>query len=361
MVRNQRDYAHPDQLGLEKDFREYVEKLVMLFEKTKRVLKPTATVWINLDDTYGGSGNRSGHTPETSNLNRLTIGYGAAGSNAAYTKGYSKSLLCIPDRFKIAMVDNGWKCRNEIAWIKNSIMPESVQDRLTNSWEKVFFFSLNNKYYFEQQFETANYDGRKDTMFKGSEKYRDGFYPNDVIGDTMHRKGLERWRKDPKYNGETNYAGDSKNNQGHSGYNKIKHPYIRNARNIIYANSEPTTEKHYATYPTKLIQSFIIAGCPEFICKKCGKIREQLIKKTKREKCKDYKIQRIEEVEYGGCNCNEGFESGIILDFFMGSGTTAEMCLRLNRRFIGIELNPEYITIANKRIDYLRNQLNLNF
>jgi len=101
------------EFGGEPDFRLYVKHLVFLFDKIKRVLKSTGTCWVNLGDSYGGSGNRSGHTPETTNLNTITQEYGATDGNAKFTKGYEKSLLGIPDRFKIAMIDSSWKLRNQ--------------------------------------------------------------------------------------------------------------------------------------------------------------------------------------------------------------------------------------------------------
>jgi DNA modification methylase len=107
---NLRDYGVEGQFGLEKNFSDYINKLLFLFDEVKRILKPTGTCWVNLGDTYGGSGNSSGHTPETDNLKRSTFNYGATKGNMALTKDYVKSLIGIPDRFKIGMIDRGWKC-----------------------------------------------------------------------------------------------------------------------------------------------------------------------------------------------------------------------------------------------------------
>jgi tRNA/tmRNA/rRNA uracil-C5-methylase (TrmA/RlmC/RlmD family) len=54
---------------------------------------------------------------------------------------------------------------------------------------------------------------------------------------------------------------------------------------------------------------------------------------------------------YTDCGCNNKWNSGIVLDPFMGSGTTAVVAKKLGRRWLGIELNEKYIEMANKRIE----------
>ena len=65
------------------------------------------------------------------------------------------------------------------------------------------------------------------------------------------------------------------------------------------------------------------------------------------------------ETGWTNCGCKEGFEGGITLDPFMGSGTTALVALKLKRRFIGIELNKSYINMSNKRIQTYLTQTKL--
>ena len=128
---------------------------------------------------------------------------------------------------------------------------------------------------------------------------------------------------------------------------------------------------HFATFPERLVEPMIKAGCPAEICKKCGKARVRIVRiehrpnrptasplaKTNRDitgkinRASFYKDYRQKEfLGWTDCGCNAGFEPGVVLDPFMGSGTTAVVALKLGRRYIGIELNPEYIEIAKRRI-----------
>lgn len=131
-----RDYGVVGQLGLEDTVEEYIKKLLDIFDECWRVLKDTGTVFINMGDTY-------------SNVNSKFI----SGSNnknyyidnqKAKTRRKSdirrKSKMMIPERFAIAMIERGWILRNEIIWHKPNVVPEAVQDRFTNDFEKIYFF-----------------------------------------------------------------------------------------------------------------------------------------------------------------------------------------------------------------------------
>ncbi|GAI24609.1 unnamed protein product, partial [marine sediment metagenome] len=156
-------------LGLEPTFELYIKHLCDIFDEVKRVLRKDGTCWVNLGDSYGGSGNRSGHTLETSNLNRLTIGYGATEGNQKATKGYEKSLLDIPYRFSIEMINRGWAKRNTIIWWKPNCMPSSANDRFTVDFEYLFFFTKNNKTLFWTNEKTLECVDKKPLGTKGKE------------------------------------------------------------------------------------------------------------------------------------------------------------------------------------------------
>ncbi|RKY25329.1 MAG: hypothetical protein DRP62_01510 [Planctomycetota bacterium] len=134
--------------------------------------------------------------------------------------------------------------------------------------------------------------------------------------------------------------------------------------------TQPFPEAHFAAFPERLIEPMIKAGCPRWICKKCGKARERIIEPTeeyrrKLEEGKGYyenykkagkKSNKSTTSEYytvgwTDCGCNAGWRPGIVLDPFMGSGTVAVVAKRLGRNWIGIELNPEYIEMAYRRLD----------
>lgn len=148
----------------------------------------------------------------------------------------------------------------------------------------------------------------------------------------------------------------------------------RNKRAVWSICPQPFPEAHFATYPEELCETPIKAGCPEFVCNKCGKAREKILESKgtgldysnnsnyKREIPKDNpsaKFNRNSNLKlnaeyefkgYSSCDCNVGFSSGIVLDPFFGAGTTGLVALKQNKQFIGIELNPEYIKIAEERL-----------
>ncbi|HEY8805263.1 MAG TPA: site-specific DNA-methyltransferase [Clostridium sp.] len=230
------------ELGSEPTFNLYIKHLCDIFDEVKRVLTEDGTCWVNLGDTYAG-GKTNDIVP-------------------------NKSLCCIPDRFKIQMIDRGWICRNDIIWHKPNAMPSSVKDRFTVDYERLFFFTKNKKYYFEQQKEPV-----KDSYFgkRGSSKTRTKFQ-SAMCGDNKDTVTL---------------------------YTE------RNKRSMWSINTQPLKEAHFAVFPEELVKTPVKAGCPE---------------------------------------------NGIVMDIFMGSGTTAVVAKGLNRNYIGIELNPEYINIAKNRI-----------
>jgi len=142
-----RDYGVNGQLGLESTFQEYINKLCDIFDEVKRVLKKEGTCWVNLGDTYGGTGDKGDYTDPK-------YKEGRNGQKIALNKSApSKCLVQIPSRFGIEMTNRGWILRNRINWYKANVMPSSANDRFTVDFEEIFFFVKNKKYWFEQQFE----------------------------------------------------------------------------------------------------------------------------------------------------------------------------------------------------------------
>jgi DNA modification methylase len=260
-----RDYGEEGQLGLEKTFNEYLEKLLIVMDKCKRVLKPEGTLWVNLGDTYMNNSSYSDMDRQGFNNDKPGMIY------KTDSKVKQKSLCMIPERFAIAMIDRGWILRNQIIWHKPACMPSSVKDRFTVDFEKVFFFTKNQKYYFEQQIE-----GDKITVRRGT-------------------KGGHKQANDPNRK-TVGIVGGFENDIICKG---------RNKRTVWSISTQPFSEAHFAVYPEKLIETPIIAGCPV---------------------------------------------DGVVLDPFMGAGTTALVALKNKRNFIGLELSNEYIKMAEERI-----------
>jgi len=271
-----RDYGVEGQLGLEPTFQEYITKLCDMFDEVKRVLKKEGTCWVNLGDTYSSGG--SGNSKDEKVYESATVGNTKKGiQRRCITKDVQeKCLVQIPSRFAIEMTNRGWILRNKIIWHKPNCMPSSADDRFTVDYEEVFFFVKSKKYYFEQL---------KEPLALGS--------------DMNYRKTLRVGRK---YGVKRPYE----DNQPLS-YNKKpnEESVDKNKRTVWSINTKGYSEAHFATFPEKLIEPMVLAGCPK---------------------------------------------DGIVLDIFMGAGTTAVVALKQNKNYLGIELNPEYIKIAEERI-----------
>ena len=157
-------------LGLEPTFELYIKHLCDIFDEIKRVLRKDGTCWVNLGDSYGGSGNASGHTKDTKNLGYKTLEMGATKGNQKTTRQYSKSLLDIPHRFSIEMTNRGWIKRNTLIWWKPNCMPSSVSNRFTVDFEYLFFFVKNNKTLFWTNEKTLECVDKKPLGIKGKER-----------------------------------------------------------------------------------------------------------------------------------------------------------------------------------------------
>lgn len=270
-----RDYGVKGQIGLEETFTEYLEKLLMVFDEAKRILKRSGSCWVVIGDTYGGTGS-SGTL-----INRQKKAKGKFDNSVRLThrKGkYSKCLLQIPARFAIGMIERGWILRNEIIWHKPNLLPSSARDRFTMDFEKIYFFTKNRRYFFNQQFEPVRNPERLKKRFLNPEKKHK--WLDSDLKLPVNGAALERSR------GKVLRTG-------------------RNKRAVWTIGTGRFTGEHFAVFPERLIETPIQAGSPE---------------------------------------------NGIVLDPFMGSGTTAVTARRLKRRFVGIELNPDYVSMTKIRL-----------
>jgi DNA modification methylase len=301
-----RDYGHDDQIGLEQSPEEYVDKIVLLFGEVKRALKDDGTLWLNLGDSYY---NFRGYTDyavkQSISSNDAHVMNSPCGKRNAKIDGLKgKDLVGIPWMVAFALRADGWYLRQDIIWHKPNPMPESVTDRCTKSHEYIFLLSKSQKYYFDYEAiqEEAAYDGRKDTMMKGGDKYADGEYLANGNANSLSVKGRERWKfKNLQDKGQQTHTIHEKRANG-----EVDELYaVRNKRDVWTVNTKPFSDAHFATFPEKLIVDMIKAGCPK---------------------------------------------DGIVLDPFMGSGTTAVVARKLERNYTGFELNQEYIKIAEKRL-----------
>lgn len=264
-----RDYNMDGQIGLEDSFEEYINKLCDIFEESKRVLKKDGTLFVNLGDSYSGSGKGYGDKKPDP---KMKSGGRERTIKPKKSSIPDKSLLMIPERFAIEMCNRGWILRNQIIWHKPNVMPSSAKDRFTVDFEKIFFFVKSKKYYFDAD------AVKEDSLWKGDQ--RAGY-------------------------GRLHYRGKREGQKGTGQENFVHITERRNKRTVWKVSTKPFKGAHFAVYPNELIKIPILSGCPR---------------------------------------------GGIVLDPFIGSGTTAIVAKSLDRKYIGIELNPEYIKIAEKRI-----------
>jgi len=278
-----RDYGWSGQWGLEKTYQEYLDKLISLMSELKRVLKPTGTMWINLGDTYNSSvkNNRNGINSELESNYQKNVNQDCRKTENNLPE---KTLTLIPHRFAIRCIDElGLILRNDVIWAKRNGMPESVTDRFSKKHEFFFFFVKQQKYYFDL-------DGIREKA-KTTDVSKNGSWQGD--------RNL------------TIHPVSEKNTLG--GVNeKGKNP--GDVSDFWDIPTQPSSDKHYATYNFDLIDKPIVAGCPK---------------------------------------------DGIILDPFCGTGTTIARAIQLGRNGIGIDGKQEYCEIAEKRIKQELSQLKL--
>lgn len=308
-----RDYGVEGQLGLEETPEEYIDKMVEIFNEVKRVLKDDGTLWLNIGDSYAAQ--RSGTHQPAETLAGGTHGKTDDGDivNRGRGRGYNptrnasaiglkhKDLIGIPWMLAFALRNDGWYLRQDIIWHKPNPMPESVKDRCTKSHEYIFLLSKKPRYYFNYkaiQEKASTQTNEKPKKFGGN-KYRNSDDPH--YRTKSEKTWVPKEHKNLQENGQQNHSMHERRAEGLPDKNYV----VRNKRDVWSVTTKPVKEAHFATFPEELIEPCILAG-------------------SRKE--------------------------GIVLDPFFGSGTTGIVATKFNRKYVGIELNPEYIEISNKRV-----------
>lgn len=301
---NQRDYGNEKQIGLEKTPDDYVAELVRVFREVRMVMRRDATLWVNIGDKYANDdkwgGSTSGkHTPELHghgpDRRKITTGMG------------SKNLLGVPWRFAFAMQADGWILRSDIIWHRTNAMPQSMHDRPSCNHEYLFLFAREPRYFYD-----------------------------DVA---IREPGT-----------------DAKG---------------RTKRSVWSIPVAAEKEQHFACFPPKLVEPCILAGTSSHgCCKACG---APYVRQVERDRIPtrpgndskltgDNKVdgnrdkeRHVSEVRTLGweksCKCpGDERKPAIVLDPFAGSFTSCATAVALNRRAVGIELNPEYVEIGKRKL-----------
>jgi DNA modification methylase len=396
-------------LGLEPTFELYIKHLCDIFDEVKRVLRKDGTCWVNIGDSYATSpaGNK---TIENNPMFEKGGCYRLDNYRRDLKKDFNivpaKSLCDIPHRFSIEMTNRGWIKRNTIIWHKPNCMPSSANDRFTLDFEYLFFFTKNNKAIFWTNEKTLECVSKKPLGAKGIEgkdwewqetqNWKEEENAGYEIGatdphraasigglklGTKHKKSgklkkvslwtghdywfeqqFEAWTdtniNDTKRAGKyIQYGGKHKDSKDNKGVVVGDPKQGRNKRCVWVITTQPFPEAHFAVYPEGLIEIPIKAGCPEFVCKKCGKARVKILEPSEEYKNllnqswtedtdKDKKLRKKIgfKANTKKVSCTADYRS------FMGAGTTALVALKQRKRFVGIEIKQEYIDMAKRRI-----------
>lgn len=330
----QRNYFIEGQIGLEPTFDEYLAKMLSVTAELKRILKKTGQFWLNIGDTYGGSRCDVSLAPQKGKSSLLPndISY-LPGRKRMCGDKYDKCLLMIPERLAIAMLDTqGWKLRNKIIWAKQvyikkdgytigATLPTSAHDRFKESFEFFYFFVKHHRYY-------SNLDAVRIPVAKTT--IQRAYFPfnaekTDIQGAVKSGGGAAWYKKlrdyqqsSPKLlkelsNQDNNTISDDKEREYQIHLEKPSPLMGSNLPTVWQISFEYHAFReeydlgieHFATFPQALCEIPILFGCPA---------------------------------------------NGIVLDPFCGSGTALLVAKRLGRQFIGIDINPDFVKLAEARL-----------
>lgn len=349
-----RDYGHAEQIGMEETPEEWVAAVVAVMHEARRVLRDDGVAWIEVGDSYtsGSSGARAFGAARDQELRRPPI-----------TGMKPKDLVGAPWMLAFALRADGWYLRSDTIWQKPNPMPESIMDRPTKAHSYVFLLAKSARYFYD------------------SEAIKEkAVNPGDL--------GLLRGKTRGNDPGVSWHAQSIKDRQDAGVDSRTAGTDFRNARSVWTIPTESSPYAHFATFPRALAERCIKAGTSEYgACPKCGVPFERVIEATAPDGrsaiVKGGKAYDSEGTPLMGDNMIDhgvrgAFNSGgavltrttigwdadcehedpravpcVVLDPFMGSGTTALVARHLGRHAVGVELNPDYVEIARKRLEQL--------
>ena len=337
------------QIGLEPTPEEYIAKMVAVFAEVRRVLRDDGTCFLNLGDSYAAG--KPGR--DDSGQNGRFGGPRIEPNQRKAPDGLKPKDLCMmPWRVALALQADGWWLRSVIVWHKKSPMPESVTDRPTSSWEPIFLLAKAERYFYDAEAVKLPPSGISGgTVFGGFKK-----------GAALREQGIR-------------VAGREFTEADRDRYMTMG----ANQRNVWALGPEPYAEAHFATFPTEIPRRAIKAGTSEKgCCAKCGKPWERVTESSRSfesgcgKSGRDPAGKNGKGLQGGGetgdvrrgpvvstrtvgwrraCECDAGEPVPcVVLDPFLGSGTTVAVAREQGRHGIGIELNPEYAKLARRRI-----------
>ena len=277
-----RNYGNTDQIGLEETPEKYVESLVNVFEGLKTKITSDGNLFVNLGDKYDKN----------------------------------KSLMLIPTLFAIQMIENGWILRNKIIWYKPNHQPSPVKDRLTNTYEEIFHFTKQRKYYYDLDSIRVPIEHDEKEGEKAHKRFKERIEQSDLSEEqkSLAMEELSRLHKENRINkdarlklkgshktlfgGDSNLSGRAKELETKGFYFHCNNPKGKNLGDLLSVNIKSHKGIHEAIFPEELVIPLIKVGSGE---------------------------------------------GDIVLDPFAGTGTTCRVAEDLGRVGLGVELNSEYV------------------
>lgn len=233
-----RDYGMDAQIGREDSPEEYIRRLVLVFREVRRVLTEDGTLWLNIADTYCGTGNKGGYldpkNPKGRNGQSVSLARRASECK-------QKDMIGIPWLLAFALRADGWYLRSDIIWCKANPMPESCKDRPSRCYEHVFLLTKSKKYYYDAL-------SIAEPIAEGTAaRYKGGRSASSKYAEEIPGQGKVQKLNAVRAAGTITDADISP---------------VRNARDVWHINTVPYKGGHFAAYPPKLAEKCILAGCP---------------------------------------------------------------------------------------------------
>lgn len=357
-----RDYGVAGQIGLEPTIDEYLARMVAVFREVRRVLRRDGTLWLNMGDSYAGSwgaqgrqgksGELAGRSGCAARLIAAAAKRESGTSSLSQTPGLkAKDLVGQPWRLALALQADGWWLRSDIIWAKPNPMPSSVTDRPGVAHEYVFLLTKSAKYFYDAE---AVRVPAADVTIKD-------------------RVDTGRFRADRGFPGAPSAGGG-----------RLGDRNTRSLRSVWTIPVGGFPGAHFATFPPALVEPCIKAGTSQRgVCAQCGapwgrEVDKVFVRQQDVSEERAYHRPGSLDPSSGwagtprgtthttttgwrpGCTCaTRETRPAVVLDPFLGSGTTALVALTMGRDFVGIELNPEYAAMAQRRIDEKMDNLRL--
>lgn len=367
-----RDYGVDGQLGLERTPEEYVSKMVAVFLEVRRVLREDGTLWLNIGDSYASGGRGGGMEGDDGEKQRSNTG-ALLGPKKAPPGLKPKDLVGIPWRLAFALQSDGWWLRQDIVWAKPNPMPESVTDRCTKAHEYIFLMTKSAHYYFDA--EAIKEPIKNSSIARLTQDIAGQEGSDRVPGKTNGKMKAVRF-------GGNKLCPDTRLQSGNE-WDPSPEGTVANKRSVWTVPTGSFSEAHFATFPPNLIKPCIMAGTSaRGCCPKCGSPWERIVENTPEYQAivdaernrkggrsmrdglpeapgitrgtsnKSLSADRITTGWHPTCECGDASTvSCTVLDPFGGSGTTGMVALELGRKALLIELNPNYVKLAQQRCD----------